>query len=109
VQFDVDMPMAVTRVGRYGMRLRYWPVASTWYGFGGLVGTFTLPDEGRFFERPGSFEWPSGVHIGTGRRVLSRGRWGMLVEEEFAFSVYGGATVSAGVEVTFAARRRSGR
>jgi hypothetical protein len=33
----------------------------------------------------------------------------MLVEEELAFSIYGGSTVSAGVEVTFAAGRVSRR
>jgi hypothetical protein len=108
-QFDVDMPMPVTSVGRYGVRLRYWPASSTWYGFGGLVGTFILPDEGRYYERPGSFRWPHGVRFGAGRRVLSHGQWGMLVEEELAFSVYGGVSVSAGLEVTFAARRASGR
>jgi hypothetical protein len=108
VQFDVDMPMAVTRVGRYGVRVRYWPASSAWYGFGGVVGTFILPEEGTYYERSDSFRWPNGVRFGAGRQVFSHGRWGMLVEEELACSVYGGMTLSAGVEVTFAARRASG-
>jgi hypothetical protein len=33
----------------------------------------------------------------------------MLVEEELALSLYGGITVSAGVEFTVAASRASGR
>jgi hypothetical protein len=77
-QFDVDMPTQMMRVGRYGVRLRYWPASSTWYGFGRLVGTFRLSDNGESYERPGSFRWPNGVRFGAGRRVFSRGRWGMF-------------------------------
>jgi hypothetical protein len=111
VQFDVDVPMAVTSAGRYGVRLRYTPAAasSPWYGFGGIVGTFILPENRRLSERAGSIRWPSGVRVGVGRRVLSHGRWGMLVEGEGACSVYGGITLSVGVEVAFAARRASRR
>lgn len=103
----MDVPFAVTPSGRYGVRLRYTPVDTTpaWYAFGGLLGTFTLPEETRFSERSGSFTWPNGVRVGAGRRVLEHRRWGMLVEGEGACSIYGGITLSVGVEVAFAAGR----
>jgi len=111
VQFDLDVPIAVTPSGRYGVRLRYTPVNTTpaWYAFGGLLDTFTLPEETRFSERSGSFTWPNGVRVGAGRRVLEHRRWGMLVEGEGACSIYGGITLSVGVEVAFAAGRAARR